>query len=160
MILFGTLPLARLWAALPSIIGCLFVPSCRFPLYIYNMVYPYSSPFHPVRESPCKTALKTSVLRKSSSKTSKKVLAKFAVKEKVRTFAPAFGNGKKNLPENLEAKRESPYLCIRFPKKKGGQNQKEFYDKPYINDTETVQGPSPVCICILVKFREKPSILE
>ena len=92
----------------------------------------------------------------------------FAVMEKGRTFAPAFGNGsgapwevlKKNLPENLEAKRESPYLCIRFPKKKGGQNQKEFYDKPYINDTETVQGPSPVCICILVKFREKPSILE
>ena len=69
--------------------------SCRpsFSPFIYNMVYPYSSPFHPVRESPCKTALKTSVLRKSSSKTSKKVLAKFAVKEKVRTFAPAFGNG-------------------------------------------------------------------
>ena len=93
MLLSCTLPLAMSWATLPSIIGCLFVPSCRFPFYIYNMVYPYSSPFHPVRESPCKTALKTSVLRKSSSKTSKKVLAKFAVKEKGRTFAPAFGNG-------------------------------------------------------------------
>ena len=132
MLLSCTLPLAMSWATLPSIIGCLFVPSCRFPFYIYNMVYPYPSPFHPVRESPCKTALKTSVLRKSSSKTSKKVLAKFAVKEKVRTFAPAFGNGsgapwevlKKNLPENLEAKREIPYLCIRFPKKKEGRTKK------------------------------------
>ena len=73
--------------------GCLFRAVLPFSPFIYNMVYPYCSPFHPVRESPCKTALKTSVLRKSSSKTSKKVLALFAVMEKGRTFAPAFGNG-------------------------------------------------------------------
>ena len=132
MILFGTLPLARPWAALPSITGCLFVPSCRFPFYIYNMVYPYSSPFHPVRESPCKTALKTSVLRKSSSKTSKKVLAKFAVKEKVRTFAPAFGNGSGAPWEVLKKTcrkiwRQSGKVLIfasAFRKKKEGRTKK------------------------------------
>ena len=108
--------------------------SCRpsFSPFIYNMVYPYSSPFHPVRESPCKTALKTSVLRKSSSKTSKKVLALFAVMEKGRTFAPAFGNGSGAPWEVLKKTcrkiwRQSGKVLIfasAFRKKKEGRTKK------------------------------------
>ena len=84
--------------------------------------------------------------------------------EKGRTFAPAFGNGsgapqevlKKKLPEKFGGKAgKSLSLHPLSEKKEGGQDLKEFYDKPYINDTETVQGSSLTYnICISEVPRE------
>ena len=77
--------------------------------------------------------------------------------EKGRTFAPAFGNGS-GAPQGVLKKtfgkiwRQSGKVLIfasAFRKKEGGQDLKEFYDKPYMNDTETVQGSSLIYdICI------------
>ena len=76
--------------------------------------------------------------------------------EKGSTFAPAFGNGSgapqevlKKLSEKFGGKAGKSLSLHPLSEKGGGQNLKEFYDKPYMNDTETVQGSSLIYdICI------------
>ena len=74
-------------------------------------------------------------LKINSKKHQKKVRDKFACTEKSRTFAPAFGKEArrragcwmKNLAENLEKRKNPPYLCIRFPLSSGHEIFEMFW---------------------------------